>query len=298
MKQLDILIPDGSMQEIVTGLMTRAGLCPIIERKRTKQAKVEAPWIKRIVFQRPQEIPKLLNNGTFDIALADQDWIANWGFNFEELLVLPIGRSGKRKPVKIVLAVKKESGFKNLQDLPENCEIATEYAQLAQRFFVENKREDIRVIPSYGNTESKIELFESIIGVVDITESGDSLRENGLEIIYEIMESSVVVVANQKALANPEKKLWIDRFVRLMKGAFQASNYVMLTANVPEPSLNAAIKIMGGLKGPTISQLATKGWFALQSSIPKDDEQETIFKLLDIEVTDIDVNRGGSLLMS
>ena len=264
MKQLDIVIPDGSMQEIVTGLMARAGLCPIIEKKRTKQAKVEAPWIKRIAFQRPQEIPKLINNGTFDIAFAGQDWIANWGFNFEELLVLPIGRSGKRKPVKIVLAVKKESNLTDLQALPENCKIATEYVQLAEKFFAKNKRGDICVIPSFGNTESKIELFETV-GIVDITESGDSLRENGLEIIYEIMQSSVVVVANEQSLADPDKRLLIDRFIRLIKGAFQASNYLMLTANVPEESLNKAIEIIGGLKGPTISQLATEGWFSLQS---------------------------------
>ena len=296
MKQLNVVLPDGSMQDIVTGLMVRAGLRPIMEKKRTKQAKVEVSWINQVAFQRPQEIPKLLNSGSFDVAVAGQDWIKNWGFIFEELLVLPIGRSGIRKPVKIVLAVKKESGFKNLQALPLNCEIATEYVHLAQSFLSDSGRPDICVVPSYGNTENKIEF--GAVGIVDITESGNSLRENGLEIIYEIMESNTVVVANAAALADPDRRLLIDRFVRLIKGAFQASNYVMITANVPKSSLESAVKIMGGLKGATISGLTTKGWFVLQSAVLKEKEHKIIFELLEIGVTDIIINREISLVMS
>jgi ATP phosphoribosyltransferase len=296
MKQLDIIVPDGSMQCVITDLLTRAGLTPIIEKKRTKQGRVDVPWIKRVIFQRPQEIPQYLDKGYFDIAIVGQDWIANWGLKFPTLLDLSVGRTGQRKPVKIVLAVKKESNIKSLNDLPKNCEIATEYIQLAQRYFIENSRPDIKVIPSYGNTEHKIEF--GACGIIDVTESGTSLRENGLEVISEIMESNIVAVANPTALLDPDKKPFIDHFIRLINGAFQASNFVMLTANVPKKSLAEAVKIIGGLKGPTVSRLAIKDWFALQSVVSKEKEQELIFNLLQIGVTDILVNRAISLVMS
>jgi len=295
MSQIDIVIPDGSMQKAVTDLFVRAGLSPIMEKKRTKQATVEVSWIKRLVFQRPQEIPRYLENGHFDLGIVGEDWIANWGYNFPVLLKLPIGRSGQ-KPVRIVLAVKKESNLRKAEDFPLGCEVATEYVQLAQRFFSEKGRPDVRIIPSYGNTEHKIEFGATAI--VDVTESGDSLKENGLEIIYEIMESSTVIVVNPKSYADKNKQPFIDCFVRLINGAYQASKYVMLVANVPEQVLSEAIKIIEGLKGPTVSPLATQGWFALQSIVPRENEQKIIFDLLQIGVTDIIVNREISLVMS
>ncbi len=295
MSQISIVVPDGSMQEVVASLFAKAGLSIIIERKRTKQGKVGVPWISRIAFQRPQEIPQYLNNGHFDLAIVGEDWIANWGYNFPVLLKLPIGRSGN-KPVKIVLAVKKESNLRNVDELPMGCEVATEYVQLTQRFFSEKGRPDIRVVPSYGNTEHKIEFGSTAI--VDVTESGDSLRENGLEVIYEIMESSTVIVANLESFIDKNKRPFIDCFVRLIDGAYRASKYVMLTANVPERVLSQAIQIIGGLKGPTISPLAVQCWFALQSVVSCEDEQRIIFELLQIGVTDIIVNREISLVMS
>ena len=295
MKQLDVVVPDGSMQEVVSGLFTKAGLPIIVEKKRTKQGKVMVPWISRVVFQRPQEIPQYLNNGHFDVAIVGQDWIANWGYDFPVLLKLPIGRSCER-PVRIVLAVEMKNTLRDIGNFPVGCEVATEYVQLTQRFFAEWGRPDICVIPSYGNTEQKIKFGATAI--VDVVESGESLRENGLEIIYKIMESSTVIVANPESLADTEKKPLIDCFVRLINGAYQASKYVMLTVNVPEKSLSKAAEIIGGLKGPTVSPLFTGGWFAMQSIIGKADEQDVIFRLLQIGVTDIIVTREIPLIMS
>ena len=295
MSQISIVIPDGSMEESVKNLFTKAGLSIIIEKKRKKQGKVDVSWIKYIGIQRPQEIPQYLANGHFDVAIVGEDWIANWGYDFPILLKLPIGRAGK-KPIRIVLAVRKESNIKAIEDLPAKCEIATEYVQLAKRFFSDKERPDIRVVPSYGNTEHKIEFGATAI--VDVTESGDSLRENGLEIIYEIMESSTVIVANPESLADKNKRPFIDCFVQLINGAYQSSIHAMIVANVPERALNEAIQIIGGLKGPTISPLAVEGWFALQSIVLRGNEYKIIFDLLRIGVTDIIVNREISLVMS
>src|SRR3989344_1379572 len=133
MTQLDIVVPDGSMQEVVMGLFAKAGMPIMIEKNRPKERKVNVPWIKRVAFQRPQEIPHYLNAGHFDVAIVGEDWIANCGYKFPVLLKLPIGRGGN-KPVKVVLAVSKDSGITRTEDLPSNSEVATEYVRLVEKF--------------------------------------------------------------------------------------------------------------------------------------------------------------------
>lgn len=295
MKKLNLVIPDGSMQETVTKLLARAGLEVIMEEKRTKEAKISVPWINRVAFQRPQEIPHYLVNGTFDVGIVGEDWIVNWGYDFPILLKLPIGRSGK-KAVRVVLAVKEDSGFRKVEDLPKYCEVATEYVQLTERFFAKSGREDIQVVSSYGNTEQKIQFGASAI--VDITESGKSLRENGLVVIAELMESNTVLAVNRTSYCDTEKRPLLDCLAALLKGAYQASQYVMLTANVPEKAIGEASKIIGGLKGASKSPLMVEGWFALQSIVPREKEHDIVFKLLQIGVTDIIVIHDIPLIMS
>ena len=293
MSSISIVLPDGSMQEPCMGLMARAGMPVTIAKKRVKEGRVDVSWINKVAFQRPQEIPHYINHGHFDVAIVGEDWIANWRYEFPVLLKLPIGRGGN-KPVRIVLAVKKDSGFKTVQDLPQRCEVATEYVQLTQWFFAEKGRRDIVVVPSYGNTEDKVGFGATAI--VDVTESGESLRENQLEVICQIMESNTVVVANQKSLADESKRPYIECFVRLIKGAYQASRYVMLKANVPEKVLEEAAGIIGGLKGPSRSTIGN-GWFALESMVLRSSEQDIIFRLSQIGVEDIFVIRDIPLIM-
>lgn len=296
MDRISVVVPDGSMQEVVMGLFAKAGMSIAVERKRTKEGKVEVNWISKIAFQRPQEIPQYLNNGHFDVAIVGEDWIANCGYKFPVLLELPIGRSGKN-PVSIVLAVAKKSGYREIKDLPVGCEVATEYVQLTEKFFAVCRRSDIRVIPSYGNTEHKIRFGAS--GIVDVTESGSSLEENDLEVIWVIMKSNTVIVANPKSFSDIAKKPYIDCFVRLINGAFQATKYVVITVNVPGSVLEKASQIIGGLKGPSCSPIiGAENWFALQSVVLKEAEDGIIFDLLQIGVTDIIVNRDIPTIMS
>lgn len=291
---LDIVVPDGSMQEVVLNLLAKAGLPVTIDKKRTKEGRVGVDWIKRIAFQRPQEIPHYLDKGHFDVAIVGEDWIANWGYEFPLLLKLPIGRRGNR-PVKVVLAVSEDSEIRSAADLPEGSEVATEYVQLVQRFFRGLGRDDINIVPSFGNTEHKIGFGAT--AVVDVTENGDSLTENRLRTICEIMESNTVIVANFRSL-HSSKRAYIDCFVRLIRGAYQASAYVLIIANVPEAILAEASRIIGGLKGPSLSRLTIDGWFALQSVVAREREHAVIFELLQIGVTDIIVNRDIPLIMT
>lgn len=295
MNQISITAPDGSMKEVIDNLFIKAGLPITIDKKRTKQGKVDVEWIKRVAFQRPQEIPFYLNNGHFDVAIVGEDWIANWGYEFPMLLKLPIGRGGN-KPVKIVIAINQDSEITKPEELPFGAEVATEYVELVERFFLKLGRKDIKVIRSFGNTEHKIKFGATAI--VDVTESGNSLIANNLKIIGEIMESNTVIVANSKSFADNSKRRYIDCFVRLIKGAYQASQYVLIIANVPQEVLGEAGRVMGGLKGPSCSALILEGWFALQSIVRREDEQSIIFKLLQIGVTDIVVNREVPLIMT
>ncbi|MDO8571401.1 MAG: ATP phosphoribosyltransferase [bacterium] len=295
MNELRIVLPDGSMQEVVTNLLAKAGLPVIIGNKRTKEGKIAVDWISKVVFQRPQEIPLYLGGGHFDLAIVGKDWLDNWGYKFPVLLKLPIGRSGNTA-VRIVLAVDETSRWKKVEDLPPGVEIATEYVGLVQKFFAK-RNQNVRIVPSYGNTEYKIRFGADAI--VDVTESGESLRENRLRIIHTIMESHTLVVANSDSWSNKATRFHIDSFTRFVKGAAQASQYVMLTANAPAKSIGRAIKIIGGLKGPTCSSLrGVKGWSALQSMVPRKDEQKIIVGLLKIGITDIVVTRDIPLVMS
>ena len=202
------------------------------------------------------------------------------------------------------MAVKdSEDSLTTLEDLPTCCEIATEYVELVEALLAKRVRKDIRVTRSYGNTEHKIRYGATAI--VDVTESGASLRENGLKIIETIMVSNTVIVANAESLADEEKRFNIESFAHLVNGAAQAMRLIRLTANVPAKVLDEATHILGGLKGPTCSRIhGTDDWFALSSLIPREtsdgqsNEMRVIRQLLGIGVKDIIVERDIPSVMS
>lgn len=298
MDGLRIVLPDGSMQKPVANLFERAGLPIRVLDARTGEGRVGVHWIKEIVFLRPQEIPHLLEAGHFDLGITGEDWIANWRLVFPTLCSFPMGRSGL-KPIRIVLAVREMSDCKKPEDLPKKCRVATEYVELTEEFFLKIERPDIIVMPSFGKTERKIRYGAGAI--VDVCESGDSLAANHLRIIHTLMESHTVLAANPDSFENRSKKPFINALARLLQGAFRASRYVLIIANVPENVLDEASRCLGGLKGPTCSPLlmvTKEKWFALQAFVPKEDEQEIILKLLALGVTNIAVNREIPLIMA
>jgi ATP phosphoribosyltransferase len=283
------------MMKKIIALFSRAGMEIVIKNGRTKEATTDSDFIGRIVFQRPPEIPQYVASGLFDIGFVGQDWLADSALNLPILLKLPMGRK-TNDSVKIVLATEQDSGYKNLDSLPPKCRVVTEYLGLAKRFFYEKGRPDIRVFRSYGNTEHKIRLGLAE-AIIDIAESGESLKENQLIAIHEVMRSNIAIVANVNSFADETKKPYLECFAKIINGAFQASRYVMLVANVREADFKKSCEIMGGLKGPTYSPLATKGWFSIQSIVPREKEQETIRNLMQIGVTDILINREIPMIM-
>src|SRR3989338_3823595 len=299
MCKLQIVIPDGSMQEKVEKLFVKAGLPIRLESERKMEGTVGVDWVERVVYQRPQEIPIYLANNHFDVGIVGEDWIANWGLQGRFVLKgkLPIGRGGNN-PVRIVLAVAETSKVTRPESLPRGCEVATEYVELTRAFFERKGRGDIKVTRSWGKTEQKIAFGAT--GIVDVTESGRSLRANRLKIVCDIMQFNTVIVANFASYGDKAKRPYIDCFAKLIYGAYQASQRVSLTANVPQEKMDEASWIMGGMKGPSCSPLTGrgKGWFALKSIVPSNAEQDIIFKLLQIGVKDIIVERDMPLIMT
>jgi len=289
-----IVIPDGSMQKVVLNLFSKAGLPVSVEERRGK-GHVAVDWISEVALLRPQEIPGYLEAGHFDVAIVGQDWLADWGLGFPVLVELPIGRSGD-KPVTIVLAVDKDSNIDRAEDLPDGCEVATEYTRLTRRFFDRMGRPKIRVVLSYGKTELKVGFGATAI--VDVVETGESLAANHLKVIHTLMQSSTVVVANPASYADRVKRPYITCFCKLIEGAYRASLYVEMFANVPKAVVAEASQIMKGMKGPTISPLTTKGWYALHALVEKSREHKVIFDLLQIRVTGIVVVRDIPLVMT
>lgn len=280
---LNIVVPDKSMENRVKELFQKAGL-PINLAERSNIGSVEAQWINQVVFERPQEIPDLMAEGLFDAAIVGEDWLADWGFSFPTLLSMAIGRE-KNRAVKIVMAVPEKSPVKAPIDLPIGSKVSTEYVRLALKLFSGLGRNDIIVKPSCGNTEAKIRY--GISGIIDVTETGKSLKANGLKVIHTLMESNTLVIANPASLKNEKKRPKIKWFARLIEGAYVAITYMGIVANVPEKLVDQAAEIIGGLKGPTCAPLWAKGWYSLSSIVPKEEWDKISYRLLEIGVDDI-----------
>lgn len=300
MTAIRVVVPNGSMKKTVELLLERAGLIPVIEDSRLGEGHFkDVDWVEMVAFQRPYNIPQRLARGQFDLGIVGQDWIANWGLESQlpVQLVLPIARSSNQ-PVGIVLAVKEGTGFDSAGDLPEGCTVATEYEALVRRFFDEIGRDDVHVSYSPGDTEDRIDWGEAD-AVVDVVESGASLRARGLKVIHKLMDSSTVIVANPRSLQDEEKATSISCFTALLRGAYQASTHVVLKANVPKGVLNEAAEIMGGLKGPTCSIIfGNDKWMALESVVEAARELEVLIGLRALGVTGIIVNRTTAMIMS
>lgn len=272
-------------------ILERAGI-PLDLNPRTKQAKPEIPWIESISQQRPQEIPLYLKEGYFDLGIVGQDWLANWQVVLPQLMTVAIGRGGGR--VKIVVAAPQDSGIKNPTDYYDGLKVATEYMMLAEQYFG-GLGIVAKIIPSYGNTEQKVLYGADVI--IDVTETGNSLRQNGLEIVDIVMESSMALVARNEVLEDPQLRDCVEYFVCIFKGAVVAESYIRVEANVPVEFRDEASAILKGMKGATVSPLEREGWISMTSYVKKSDEACVVFDLVKLGVKDIAVIRDIPLLM-
>ncbi|MCM8823122.1 MAG: ATP phosphoribosyltransferase [Candidatus Omnitrophica bacterium] len=273
MGTLNLGIPKGSLQERTLELFKKAGFNISISSRSYFPA-IDDSEIK-VFMVRAQELSRYVEEGAIDCGITGYDWILD---NCSDVLILDELVYAKRtnRPVRWVVAVKDDSSIVNIKDL-EGKKIATELYNYTKRFFEkENIKVDIEF--SWGATEVKVK-SGLVDAIVELTETGESLRANGLRELATICVSTTKFIANKNSYKNRWKKQKIDCIRMLLKGALEAEGKVGLKLNVNSKNLNNVIKILPALKKPTISPLTLKNWFALEIIVEEKQVRELIPKL-------------------
>jgi ATP phosphoribosyltransferase len=269
---LRVGLPSGSLQEATFALFAKAGFT-ISGSSRSYKPGVDDPEIE-IRLLRAQEMSRYVEHGYLDCGLTGADWIAENESNVEVLCELTFSKASSN-PTRWVLVVPEDSPIRTLQDL-QGKRIATEALNLTRKFFERNGvKAEIEF--SWGATEVKVP--DLVDAIVDVTETGSSLRANKLRIVETLMVSSPQFIANKTAFADAWKKAKMERLVLLLKGAHAARDKVGLKMNIAEDQLNNLLKALPSLRNPTISRLAQEGWVAVETVIDEKIVREIIPQL-------------------
>jgi len=269
---LRIGIPKGSLQETTKKLFGLAGFNLNISG-RSYYPSIDDAEIQCILI-RPQEMARYVEQGVLDCAITGRDWIVETGADVEELadLKAPWPNYGV---VRWVMAVKENAAFQSVKDL-EGKRIATEAVGLTN-FFLQDHGVNAHVEFSWGATEVKPPILADAI--VDVTETGSSLRANNLRVLHVVQESTPRFIANRDALAHAWKKDKMDRVLMLLRGAIAASTRVMLAMNVARENVQKVLEILPSLGTPTISTLADESWVDISAVIEEKFVRDLIPKL-------------------
>lgn len=263
-------LPSGSLQNATVELFGRAGY-RISIADRSVFPRFDDPMISAVLF-RAQEISRYVADGIVDCGLTGYDWIVENGNEQDvvEICQLEYSRASSN-PAKWVLAVPEESPIRTLEDFNGKI-IATELVNTTRRYF-ESRGIKVNVEFSWGTTEIKARILD---GIVDITETGSSIRANNLRIIDTLLSSTTRFIANKTAWADPVKREKLENIAMLLRGAIDAKAKVGLKMNIPEKSLNEVLAILPAEKSPTISRLADKDWVAAEVILEEKQERELI----------------------
>jgi ATP phosphoribosyltransferase len=262
---LSLVLPKGSLERATLDLFDAADLTVRRSSDRDYHAAIDDPRIDRVRFLRPQEIPSYLERGLFDLGITGRDWISETGAEVASLGELKYSKATS-SPVRVVLAVPERSPWQSVTDLPEGIRISTELPSLTRKYLEANGVKAM-VIPSYGATEAKVP--DIVDAIVDLTETGSSLRRNGLRILDTLLTSYTELVANVEAFADPGKRAAMDDIALLLRGAIEARGNVLLKLNVPAARLDAVTKMLPSLSSPTITTLARGDMNAVETVVPK-----------------------------
>ncbi|NOR48678.1 MAG: ATP phosphoribosyltransferase, partial [Methanosarcinaceae archaeon] len=271
---INIAIPKGSLEEQTLLLFKQADL-EIKKTEREYNPKVNDPRINKVKILRPQEIPKYIDEGYFDLGISGRDWVVESNSDVVEVADMPYSKQGAGI-VKIVIAVPQDSDIKSAADIKPESRVTTEYPNITKAFF-ENLGIPIDMHFSYGATEAKVPDLMDV--VVDLTETGSTLRKNGLKIVDVMMESSSKLIANKDSWANPVKRQEIEEIKTLLLAVIEARGKVLIDMNVPADKLDAVIDALPSMKHPTVSQLYKSDYYAVETVISKNDINILIPKL-------------------
>ena len=272
MSQLNVGIPKGSLQEPTISLFKKAGYTITVD-SRSYYPQVNDEEIKAMLL-RPQEMALYVEEGVIDIGLAGRDWIIECQAEVFELAEFSYSRS-TNKPARWVLAVAEDSPIQNVKDL-EGQIIFTELVKSTKKYLNDNNV-NAEVKFSHGATEVKIpHLCQAI---VELTETGSSLKANQLRIVDTVMESVTAMVVNPTSWENQWKRTKIENLTMLLKGALKAEGKVGLKMNIESKKLDKLIAILPSMRNPTISSLSQDSWYAVETIIDQHISRDLIPKL-------------------
>jgi ATP phosphoribosyltransferase len=266
-------LPSGSLQNSTIELFGRAGY-RISIGDRSVFPRIDDPKISAVLF-RAQEISRYVADNIIDGGLTGHDWIVENGNEQDiiEICELTYSRASAQ-PARWVLAVPEESKVQKPQDLAGGI-IATELVNVTRKYFAA-KGINVTVEFSWGTTEIKARLLDAI---VDLTETGSSIRANSLRIVDTLLESTPRLIANKKAWEIPWKREKMENIAILLRGAIEARAKVGLKMNVPENRLDEVVSFLPAEKSPTVSRLADSQWVAVEVILEEQQERELIPRL-------------------
>ena len=262
-------LPKGSLEESTKNLFAKAGW-KISTSSRSYKPSIDDPELDGR-FVRAQEVSRYVEHGFFDCGLTGYDWIQENESDVVDVCDLVYSRASIQKS-RWVLCVPESSPIQKAEDLAGK-RVATELVNTVKRYF-EAKKVPVTVEFSWGATEVKVP--DLVDAIVDITETGSSLRANKLRIVDTLLTTATKLVANKASWANPVKRKKIETIALLLKGALEAQTKVGLKMNAPKASLDAIIKSIPALRNPTVSQLSAPEWIALESIIDESVVREII----------------------
>ena len=262
---LSLVLPKGSLEKATLDLFDAADLTVRRASDRDYHASIDDPRIDRVRFLRPQEIPSYLERGLFDVGITGRDWISETQADVVSLGELQYSKATSN-PVRVIIAVPENAPWQSVADLPEGIRISTEFPSLTERFLAAHGIKAM-VVPSYGATEAKVP--DIVDAIVDLTETGSSLRKNGLRILDTLLTSYTELVACGTSYADPDKRSAMEDIALLLGGAIRARGQVLLKLNVPADKLVAVSSMLPAMSSPTITQLASGSMNAVETVVPK-----------------------------
>lgn len=260
MNILKIGLPKGSLQEATFQIFEKAGF-RIRASERSYIPDVDDPELSPRLI-RAQEISRYVENGHLDAGITGYDWIRENNSDVVEIAELLYAKQGFR-PVRWVLAVPEGSPIRSVKDL-EGRRIATEAVGLT-REYLRQKGVNAEVEFSWGATEVKAP--DLVDAIVELTETGSSLRANRLRIVDTVMESTTRFIANRAAWADPWKRSKMEQIAMLLKGVLAASSRVLLKLNIDRARLPAVVELLPALHAPTVNPLSSEGWYSVETVV-------------------------------
>jgi ATP phosphoribosyltransferase len=273
-------IPKGSLQDATLQLFNRAGL-PVFTNGRSYSARTADPEIECMLI-RAQEMARYVEHGVLDAGLTGLDWVIESGLDVVTVTDLVYAKQSRGK-VRWVLAVPEDSPVERAEQL-DNSIIATELVNVTRDYF-RDKGVKVRVEFSWGATEVKPPMLADAI--VEVTETGSSLRANRLRIIDTVLESNTQVIANCSAWEQGCKRRKIENLALMLRGAIEAQDRVGLMLNVRKEDLEAVLSVLPALKKPTVATLSDNEWVAVNTVIEESTAWQIIPRLKDAKAQGI-----------